>query len=476
MKRLILFLIIFSSMNLLSATKHNMRSCMILPISDNIGDAISFKVYEDLEKYLKRSDWCYYRSNSEIINILKNYKKSLSSYIQNTDVLKLIAEKTKAGSLIKINLNISMRGVDIEVIIYGSSGDDLYFKESTQLNTKDTTVISQTIKNWLDVYEKTIPFDGSITGIIGDQFTVNMGRSSGVQTKKKVDIVRPIRIKKHPLLKEIVEWEVEKIAEAKIIDVTNNQSQAKITVKYKGKRIQKEDWIRLSNDKEMAEEIALERKKNFEFGKLGNLSLYFYLGSISDTVLLNQSTTKEASGFGAGLGGAGEVWITRNMLAVLSSARVFGGEPSGAGYFLLKGGYRFLPLGFFFGPQVDAYVGYAEYFYSIDTNTASGFVGANFSGLLLGTKANIPLKKGFRIYLALDFIFDPTYQEDVALHGEDDSTSNYALEIGGNYSYSPTILLDASVEIISSTANFKDPAKKISFSNTSLKLGATLTF
>ena len=77
---------------------------MLLPVRDSVGGALGFKVFEDVERYLKDSDWCYYTSNSEILNILSNYKRNLDSVLTNPEVLKIISEKTKTGSLMKVDI------------------------------------------------------------------------------------------------------------------------------------------------------------------------------------------------------------------------------------------------------------------------------------------------------------------------------------------------------------------------------------
>ncbi len=456
---------------------NNMRHCMILPITDNVEGAISYQVHEEVEKYLKESRWCYYRYNSEILSILQNYRKKLSEYIINKEVLRLIAEKSRAGSLLYVTLNASAKGVDVGVTVFGESGEDIYFKESTQLNVKDTSIISQTVMNWLDLYSKTIPYSGSVMGMSGDRFTVDVGRDAGVLAGNGLEIVRPVKIKRHPLLKEIVEWDVERIAQAKITDVTEGQAQAVITVRYDGKSMEAGDWVRVnSSEVQKEEEAEFIKKQDVTYGKIGSLSMALHGSLLANKVILDQSTTKNVSSFGAGVSGQGEMWLTRNIIGVLAVSRKFATAPSGAGSFILKGGYRFLPLGFFFGPQVDAYLGYGQYAYTIDTDAAKGFVGSTYGGLLLGTKVNVPVYQGIRAFVGLDFIFSPSYQEDVVVHGTADATSHYVIDVGGSYAYGPTILLDLSILMQSSSANFKDPAKKITLSDTSLKLGFTINF
>ena len=70
MRKFPLFLIFLFALVLSSSVQASMRRCMLLPIRDSVGGALGFKVFTDVERYLKDSQWCYYTSNSEILNIL----------------------------------------------------------------------------------------------------------------------------------------------------------------------------------------------------------------------------------------------------------------------------------------------------------------------------------------------------------------------------------------------------------------------
>ena len=42
------------------AEQFSMRKCMILPITDTLGKSVGFRVYENLERYLREKKWCEY--------------------------------------------------------------------------------------------------------------------------------------------------------------------------------------------------------------------------------------------------------------------------------------------------------------------------------------------------------------------------------------------------------------------------------
>ncbi|WP_417337005.1 hypothetical protein [Halobacteriovorax marinus] len=490
-KLLLLTLFIFFNFN--SYASQSMRRCMLLPVKDSIGGALGFKVYEEVERYLKTSEWCYYRSNSEIINILGNYKRNLNEHLHNPDVLRVISEKTKAGSIIRVEIISEGKGVEVQASVISDNGKDIYFKEKLKLSNNDPVVIGQTVKNWLDQYEKTIPYDGRILGILGNQFTVDFGQSYGVFNGDVVEVIRPIRKKKHPLFKEIVDWETEKLANGRIFYVSPTQAQGKIDKYESRKRVEVNDWVILKKNavtkKNDLLKVPYEKaggENDFSFGKLGTVGI-FGLIDLSKVSSTTGTGTNSLGGVLMGVNVETELWATRNYWGSFELGANFGSQKKKSGNlsiesnsttnskFKLKFGYRYLPLGFFYGPQVDAYVGYAKYSYGHDDLSADKIGEVSFSGLIIGGKGSIPLMKKFRAHLRLEFMATSSYSEDVFLYGEDESSSNYNIEIGGSHNYSPNMDIEGGVEFNSNKAKFSG-GRSISLKDTAFKGGVRFNF
>ena len=386
----------------------SMRHCMLLPIVDGVDNKTGFKVFEEIESYIKEGSWCTYKSNSELINVLSQYSKNLEEHLGNKDVLKVIADKTKAGTLIRVSLQLQAGSATVKVEIIGENGEDRYFKEQTQLKSNDSSLIAQTIKNWLDVYEKTIPYDGRVKGVLGDQFTIDIGKTSHIYNGSAIVIERPTTKRQHPLLKEIVDYQTEKIAEAKVFDVSDTQAQAK---------------VRAAEQKKAVEQLSYAEKDKEDFGKLGTVGLFLDIGNGSTTQ--SGASEKSMSGLLYGVDVEGELWATRNYWVGLDIGKKFGKYSKDQGTFAtdsntttnsttrIKFGYKYLPMGFFYGPQVDAYFGYANYDYSLNTNTTDGYTDFTFSGLLLGIRGSVPNIESTRLYILFDFLLTSTYKEKV---------------------------------------------------------------
>ncbi len=490
-----LFLIcIFSNVILcrIAYSNESMRHCMLLPIIENPNQKIGFKVFEDVETYLKDSHWCTYKSNSELIDILSQYSKNFESHLDNKDVLKVVSDKTKSGTMIRISINDLIQYVDVELKILGDNGEDLYFSEKIQLKNRDEALVSRTIINWLEVFEKTIPYDGRVKGILGEQFTIDIGRKSSVFNGSEVVIERPIGKRKHPLLKEITDFETEKIGMGKIFEVSDTQAQGKITNYEPNKKLKLNDWIILKSDqkRKVIEQGSMDEKneddESQEIGKLGTLNLYFNFTSSGFDLSGNSTRGSKASLFGAEF--EGELWATRNYWAGLDFGQRMGTYSKDNGTFTntenkttnnfmrLKFAYRYLPLGFFYGPQIDFYGGYGKNTYGLQTQTSDGLTAFTFSGILLGLRGSIPIDQLVRMYAYFDFHLTSSFGEKTRVHGSDQSSSHYRIGLSGTYQFVPNIQFIGGIETISSKAEFSGATKELSFSDVVFKMGCQFAF
>jgi hypothetical protein len=469
----------------------SLRHCMLLPISDSLAGAISFEVFKRVERFLKESDWCYYRSNSDILNILARYRRNLSGHLQNEDVLKVVAEKIKAGSLIRVQLKRLVKGVTVKVEILGENGSDIYFQEETHLTTDKIDIIAQTVENWLDVYEKHIPYEGRVIGVLGNQVTIDIGKDSGVRVGDSVKISRFKSKKQHPLLKSVVAWDSELLATAKVDYANNQQAQAKVTEYRSRKRLQIEDWITFNKKEQITvvgkDEKSIVSDNSYKFGKLGTVELMLSVGSGSESSYSSSGGTKKIGGIVFGIDSESELWVTRNWWGGVgfdlgfSSYKQQEGTLAGSGSnvssvrYKFLAGYRYLPLGFFYGPRVDGFIGFGKNIYNQDYNSSDGFTEISFGGILVGIRGSLPVKKMVRIHLRFDYKPAAGYTEGVTLYGSANSVTSYDFQIGGSYQYAPSVNLKAAVEFISNKATFST-GSSVTFSETMIKVGASTTF
>jgi hypothetical protein len=141
------------------------------------------------------------------------------------------------------------------------------------------------------------------------------------------------------------------------------------------------------------------------------------------------------------------------------------------------GGYKYLPIGFFYGPQVDIYGGWANYLFDLDYSANDGFGQANISGVVLGVAANVPINREYRFSVRADFIPFPTFKDSDSIYSSSETTSAMNLEVGLKYQYTPRMTLDGGLETLSAKGRFNSSFKEISYhDNLKLKFGASFNY
>lgn len=460
---------------------------MLLPVTDNSGNALAYPVFVAVERTLKDGSWCYYKSNSEIMNIFSGYK-DINPYLDNKEVLKVISEKTSTGSLIRATIAKVPNGTEITIKIYGENGEDIYFQEKANLQSDDPEQIAQAYINWLNEYEKLIPYQGTITGVLGNQFTVDFGDEIGTKEGDQLVIVRPLKKRKHPLLKEIVEWETEQIAKAKVFFVAKRQAQGNVTNYESEKKLKLKDWVLLKKEQDVIvnREHQLDTNIEPDFGKMGLVTVHFNIGSASATA--TSSSIKKMGGLLLGVDAELLFWVTRNYWTSVELGRHFSSMSKeegalqsdtnsfGATKFQLLAGYKYLPMGFFYGPQVDGFIGYSSFNYSLDRQASDGIGEVTFNGLTLGVRGSVPIYKIFELKAGFKFMFNPGYTEQSTIYGDADSTSSYDIFVGGNYIYSETMTVSVVYEINSVKASFTNPERSYQIKESAIRIGPTFSF
>ncbi len=487
MKRLFLLALLFSVYPAFGQS--SMRRCTLLPVTDSVGGAIGYKVFEELERELRGSSWCTYVSNAAMVSVFSKYRENLPIHLKTKEVLVTVAEKLKVGSLVLVNLKSELAGIDAELTVFGENGEDILFSERTEIANDDIESIAQTVTNWLAMYSKMIPYDAKITGILGDQITLDVGKGYPIRSGQKFVVKRLMQKKKHPLLKKIVDWETKPLAEGRVMTVSDNQALGQIKAYKAESKLERGDWIRLEEfrPEEDNPEVDLEKKIVEAPGTLGVLSVALF-GSNSSVDTTTPTGAKRMNGNLFGVNFRAEGWITREYFAALEIDRSIGslkkssGSPAKStvnvnnGSFKLTGGYKYLPIGFFYGPQIDLYAGYANHSFDLDVSTQDGFGKSTISGIVLGLAINLPLNREYRLFAHADILPFPTFTDEDGIFGSASSVNATELEIGGRYQYTVRTTLDASIETQSRKARFSGNFKEISYKDNRFKVGLSFNF
>lgn len=182
------------------------------------------------------------------------------------------------------------------------------------------------------------------------------------------------------------------------------------------KKLSVGDWVRLAEyEQSVINDPTLGNKDEEKLGTLGILSIGLF-GSSSSVDTSTNGGSKRMSGNLFGLDFRAEGWITRQYFAALEVTRSIGslkeysGNPEKSsvnannGTVKLTGGYKYLPIGFFYGPQIDIYTGFANHSFDLDFSGADGFGKNTISGFSpwyccqYSYQSRIPLLCSSRVY------------------------------------------------------------------------------
>lgn len=485
---LVLILILLPA---LASAQSSMRRCTLLPVTDSVGGAIGYKVYEEVEKELRNSRWCSFVSNSEMISVFSRYRDNLATYLKNKEVIQTVAGKLNTGSIIRITLTSELRGVELEITVHADNGEDILFNEKTLLRSNEVPDIVSRVRTWLAMYSKMIPYDATVNGILGDQLTMEVGKDQPLKVGQKFLVKRLVSKKKHPLLKKVVDWNTVILAEGVVFNLSGTQALGIVKSYRVDQKLQNGDWIRFLDEVEEVKPPKEEKApEDNSPGTLGifSVSLFGSSSSLSSGTASNGSNRWSGSQFGIDL--RGEIWLTRMYFAALEIMRGFGSydKDSGtstkkdldvtSGTIKLTGGYKYLPIGFFFGPQIDLYLGYLNQTYGVTADQSAGLSDGDnvFSGILLGFGANVPISREYKFYTRLEFLPFPSFSSDTDIYGSTSSVSALDLEIGLKYQLTAKMSLDGGFEMRSNRAKFKGEVKDLTYRDNLLKLGASYNF
>jgi hypothetical protein len=484
--KIFLLILISAMVSIPALGRNSMRRCTLLPVIDDVGGAIGFRVYEELEKELKNGQWCTYISHSSLMSVFGKYRESLPRFLKRKEVLEVVAQKLQVGSIILLSLKNEINSMDLEMEVYGEDEGDLYFSEKVTIESNEIENIVDVAKNWFSIYAKTIPYDARITGVLGSQVTLDVGKGYAINEGQEFIVKRPMTKKKHPLLKKIVDWETELVTTGTVLGISENQALGLISEKNSVKAPVAGDWIRLKDFKKESQTRSSRKKKDKE-PLLGVASLMLYTSSaVVDTSV--SSGVQSVDGFLYGLDLALEGWITRDYVGVLEFNKSFGSLSTSSGspaknhpqanfqQIKIGGGYRYLPLGYFFGPQIDFKAGYSKSYFDLTYSALDGYGQSSVHGLFLSTKASLPLNRDFRILVNAEFIPFPEFNDDDGLFQGVKNASSMEFEFGLRYNYVPAFSLDMAIETLSSKARVRGNISEISFKETRLKFGSSFNF
>lgn len=472
--KIFLILLLIISFNV-QAQKEDMHDCALLPLV-GAKSKLAFKLYDKIESYLKISEWCNYKINSSLIDVLKKYDKNVEEYLNDPEIIYTVFEKLKVGSLIKVTIKVEDDILKLSMLIYGNGGQELYLSKKESFNIRDEEIIFQTAKSWLEEFQAFIPYDGKILEVLGNSVNIKFPTTMRISEGTEFIIKRLIEKKEHRFLKTVVSYETETIASGEIIKSKPGMSVGRLKVYTKKNPIMVNDWVLFERKKIEENNEVNEGAKYKNFGSIGIVDIYGLLSSQNTNSTLS-SSTKTSGGKIYGLGFNTEIWVTRNYFANFTLDKSLGLlNDIDNSKLRIAGGYKFLPMGFFYGPQINAYAGFSRYSFGHKKNVDKGIGTYAVRGVLAGVSGDVPFQKKYRAFIRGEILLLPTLEDEDKVYGSSKKISSFLFELGAKYTYDRRLGFVASLEALNNKAKLKGEPSEIKSTLISLKFGGSYTF
>ncbi|MGK5081998.1 hypothetical protein WDW37_01740 [Bdellovibrionota bacterium FG-1] len=342
--------------------------------------------------------------------------------------------------------------------------------------------ITGSFKVALDNLFKRVPFIGEVTGRDDRAVTVNLGLLSGVHRGDTLLVGTLDEVKKHPLLKQIVDWritptgriEVDQADEAMAFcHVVSEEEKRKVgryqkiiqiiprSVKVAKYADSGSETVLAENASDLTTPSSQSESPPAQLG-FGHVSLL--MGTFTREASNTTATTGvTGSGFVYGARGEGELWITRAVFADFemgygtfgySQKNIADGTATTAsgvsGSILstkLDLGYSYLVSGDFFGPKAWVKIGYLGNSVNLPISDVELTAPFSVKSVMLGLGGDIPLRGHWGAKLDLEFGLLNSGTEAGLTSISLASSHNARIYLGGYYRYLPRITFQFGFEI-----------------------------
>ncbi|HUP55901.1 MAG TPA: hypothetical protein VM598_00510 [Bdellovibrionota bacterium] len=469
---------------------------------DNVDGLFADYVQNAYKDYFSHQSRFVFQDLSKADAVLKHSKLPYGKLIEDAQVLGQIARSTRAQSLLRTR--VSKQGPEYKFTIdwLHSPRMDVLATESWVLEpAKEATGLGNvqgSIQTGLDRLFAKLPFVAMVTGRDERSVTVNVGASSGIKRGDTLVIGTLDEVKKHPLLKQIVDWRFSPTGKAEVETVDEGLAFARITEETEGRQVGRYQKILQIQGKPFKKDEPViinesEEKKDEEPPRLGWASAALWLGGFSREYN-SAAGGKSGSGLLLGMRTEAQLWWNRELFTELGfgfglwgysqsdigAATTPGpgsiGQSSAASNLVqikVAAGYNYLGRPDLFDPKGWVKIGYRSNNYSLPaTSTASGDLlnPITFNSAFLGMGADLPIRSGWSVLANLDFGIFNSASERGAIPQSADSATDVTFFVGVQYRYRNRISLRGGIEVISNGADLAGGAtlshRIVSFSPT----------
>jgi hypothetical protein len=418
--------------------------------------------------------------------LLTRSKIPYHKLINDLEILRQLARTTRTESMIKTKVIKQQSKYQITL-------DWLHAPQMEQIATLQfdieepadgspltTRMISEVIHTQLDALVAMLPFEGTVTGRDHRSVTMNIGYRSHIKPGDTLLIGTLDEVKRHPILKKIVDWKLTPTGKVRIQqtdegmafgEVISEEEEHPISQAQKVIKVTSEP-ISLTPPIESPAEANPSKKGNIQLGKIGISTL---LGNSSWQLNVpTSSVANNGGGLALGAKASVDVWLTKDWFSNLELGGAFwnfsqkntssgeltsssqGGGVSGSlNTFKFGLGYSYLITKDPQGPRGWATIGYKTHSFSLPSSTEEYTGNVSFKAVFLGVGAETPILGSWGAFADLNFKLLGSVNQKI-ISNSSTGYSNFEFLLGGSYQLKPGLSLRAGLNFFVSGADFSN--------------------
>jgi hypothetical protein len=463
--------------------KYALESVGVLKSWDNVDGLFADYVSAAYREYFSKQSRFVLQDLSKGDNILTQSKIPYYKLIQDPEVLGQLARSTRSQSIIRTKIRKEGPQFRFDIEWLHSPDMEIMSRETFKLQEPrngqgiGAVELKAKLESALDRAIHKVPFVASVTGRDNASVTINIGSSGGIEPGDILQVGTIERVKRHPLLKEVVEWDLANTGKVRIEQVEDRIAFGKVIEEEPDHQIMRQQKVLSVTHSAPEPEIKVEDADKREISpeeppRLGWVDVGLNLGAFNrNYTAQDNSIGKDGGGFAFGVKTDGQLWLTRDWFAELgfnfayfpySQKDTLSGSSSestslGSGNLLgfkIDGGYTYHLTDDIFGPQGWIKLGYRSNAYSLPSSSQDALSSITFHSLFVGLGGEIPIRDGFGATLDFNIGIFNGASESGKLSGNTDSASDVSFSLGGYYRYTQRITFRASLDGQFNNADF----------------------
>ena len=450
---------------------------------DNVDGLFADYVDQAYREYFSENTRYVLQDLSKANDILSHSKLPYSRIIEDKEILGQLSRSLRVESVLRSRIQKEGPVYRFQIEWLHSPKMDLIAAEAFEVREPkrgermSISDIKKALRAGVDTLLGKVPFVGQVNGRDGDVVTVNLGKRAGLKRGDTLVIQTIDEVRKHPLLKTIVDWKLTPVGKLVVEDTDENLGFTRVLEENAGRKIGRFQKIiqiiPLAESPTPLVEKPVEPVSPEDYvPRIGWSSATLNIGAFSR----QYSTGNGAGGF-AGSGfyfGAktdGNIWFTKEFFgdlgfgfgfstyaqSDLATGESAANSPSSLTLFSMRAaaGYTLFLTENLFGPKGWVKMGYQNHSYSMTTLVAAQTGSINFGSIFMGIGADVPIRSGWGATLNFDFGLLNFVSNAAGLSaGYFSGPSSVGFFVGGYYRLQPRMIIRAGLDFLSHASSF----------------------